>query len=243
MPIAISSTLDGGNIKVLAASSPADIRLEIVHEPYTDAENTTHFQLGWPRVWLRADGAAAACAACRAAARPAHPLSATPCRWFHFRLTGARGVPLTLHIVNAGRSSFPEAWPGYQACASSDYQHWCRVRTSYDAAAGVLTIQHTPEHDIAFFAYFAPFPLMWHQLLVAGLADQRPDLVRCEVLGQTLEGRDIDLLTLGGCVRACGRAGGWVGGCRSWLVRQLLLHLCMLMAVDQPAPVPKPLPP
>jgi hypothetical protein len=155
-----------------------------------------------------------------AAGRPPNPATlsfpAMLCRWFHFRLTGARGVPLTLHIVNAGRSSFPEAWPGYQACCSSDYQHWFRVRTSYDAAAGVLTIHHTPEHDIVFFAYFAPFPLMRHQMLVAGLASQRPDLVRCEVLGQTLDGRDLDLLTLGGWV------GGWVPHLRAAPVLQHL---------------------
>ena len=33
-------------------------------------------------------------------------------QWFHFRVTGAKGVPLTLKLVNAGKASFPVAWPG-----------------------------------------------------------------------------------------------------------------------------------
>ena len=33
-------------------------------------------------------------------------------QWFHFRVTGAKGIPLTLKLVNAGKASFPVAWPG-----------------------------------------------------------------------------------------------------------------------------------
>lgn len=33
-------------------------------------------------------------------------------QWFHFRITGARNVPLTINLVNAAKASFPEAWPG-----------------------------------------------------------------------------------------------------------------------------------
>ena len=35
MPIDISSTMDGGNIIVMSAQDPADIRLKIIPEPYT----------------------------------------------------------------------------------------------------------------------------------------------------------------------------------------------------------------
>ncbi len=48
-----------------------------------------------------------------------------------------------MHILNAGSSSFPVAWQGYQACASHNLKDWFRVATSYDASAGVLTIEHT----------------------------------------------------------------------------------------------------
>lgn len=45
----------------------------------------------------RAGAARPRCAYCAAA------------RWFHFRVSGARGQALTLRIVNAAKSSFPEA--------------------------------------------------------------------------------------------------------------------------------------
>ena len=35
MPIDISSTMDGGNIKVISAQDPGDVRLKINPEPYT----------------------------------------------------------------------------------------------------------------------------------------------------------------------------------------------------------------
>lgn len=54
-----------------------------------------------------------------------------------------------LHIVNAGESSFPEAWPGYQGCASYNLNPngsgWFRVPTEYNESNGVLTFRLTPE--------------------------------------------------------------------------------------------------
>lgn len=62
-------------------------------------------------------------------------------RWFHFRVSGVKGMELTLRITNAGQSSFPEAWPGYRACASySKNSGWFRTDTSWDAKLGVITI-------------------------------------------------------------------------------------------------------
>ena len=49
-------------------------------------------------------------------------------RWFNFRVSGVRGLPLSLQLVNAGKASFPEAWHGYNACASYDLVHWFRWR-------------------------------------------------------------------------------------------------------------------
>lgn len=66
------------------------------------------------------------------------------CRWFHFRLTGAAHQNLTINLVNAGQSSFPEAWPGYRACASYDLKEWFRVKTFWDEKAGVITVKHKP---------------------------------------------------------------------------------------------------
>ena len=114
-------------------------------------------------------------------------------QWFHFRLTGAKGQPVSLRITNAGGSAYPDGWKDYNACASIDRQHWFRVPTSF--ADGVLTIAFTPEADSVWLAYFAPYSMERHHDLVARIA-AAPG-VRHERLGATLDGQDIDLLTMG----------------------------------------------
>lgn len=114
-------------------------------------------------------------------------------QWFHFRVSGAMGVPLTLRIVNAGGSAYPKGWPGYRARVSENRQDWRQAETSYDD--GVLTIRYTPDSDSAWFAYFAPYSMERHHDLIAGAA-QAPG-VRARVLGRTVDGQDIDLLELG----------------------------------------------
>lgn len=65
-------------------------------------------------------------------------------RWFHFRVTGAKGTPLTLRLENAHTASFPEAWQGYQTVVSYDRLHWFRTETSFEPE-GALVIKHTPK--------------------------------------------------------------------------------------------------
>lgn len=112
-------------------------------------------------------------------------------QWFHFRVSGVRGVGLNLHLTNAGEASFVEGWNGYHACYSYDRHSWRRVAdTSY--ADGTLSICHTPEHDAVWYAYFAPYSSEQHHDLVARCL-QSP-LVEHELLGRTLDGQDLDLL-------------------------------------------------
>jgi murein tripeptide amidase MpaA len=68
--------------------------------------------------------------------------------------------------VPAGGASYAPAWNGYRAAASYDMQHWFRVDTSYDEAAGRLTIQHTPTQACVRYAYFAPYSWDRHAALV-----------------------------------------------------------------------------
>ena len=42
--LSISSALDGGNIRVVDASDPGNVRLEIVAEPFTEYDKRAHFQ-------------------------------------------------------------------------------------------------------------------------------------------------------------------------------------------------------
>ncbi|MHA6288568.1 M14 family metallopeptidase [Maricaulis sp. CAU 1757] len=114
-------------------------------------------------------------------------------QWFHFRVSGAMGEALTMHIENAGGAAYLEGWPGYQACASYDRETWFRVGTSFEN--GTLTINHTPEADSIWFAYFAPYSMERHHDLIAW-AQTHPD-VRLDILGETHDGQAMDLLTVG----------------------------------------------
>jgi len=153
----ISSPFDGGNVEVVDASDPANVRLRI-----------------------RRDA------------------GGRFLQWFYFRVSGARGVPLVLHLENASEASYAGGFRGYSAVASTDRERWLRVPTSYDGRA--LTIRATPGADAIWFAYFAPYSLERHADRLARW--QRDPRVRVEVLGRTLDGQDLDLLTMGEGARA-----------------------------------------
>lgn len=114
-------------------------------------------------------------------------------QWFHFRLSGARGVDCKMHFENAGACTYPQGWKDYRAVASYDRRHWFRVPTTYDGS--VMTVEHTPQHDAVWYAYFEPYSLERHHELI-GRVSASP-LARVERLGASIEGRDIDLLTIG----------------------------------------------
>lgn len=114
-------------------------------------------------------------------------------QWFYFRVNGARGVPLELRLENAASASYPDAWDGTRAVASEDRQDWRRVSTRY--VDGQLVIQHQPQADACWFAYFAPYSLERHHDLIARCVST--GACRHDVLGRSVEGRDLDRLVLG----------------------------------------------
>lgn len=148
----ISRAFDGGNIEVVDASDPANVRLRIARDA-----------------------------------------GGRFLQWFYFRVTGARGVPLRLHIENASEATYAAGWSGYAAVASCDRERWLRVPTEYDGRR--LTIATTPATDAIWFAYFAPYSMERHADRVARW--QRDPRVRLEALGPTLDGQDVDLLCVG----------------------------------------------
>ena len=99
----------------------------------------------------------------------------------------------TLRFENAGACTYPKGWTDYRAVASYDRAHWFRVPTRYDGT--VMTVEHTPERDAVWYAYFEPYSLERHQALI-GRAGDSP-LARTERLGASVEGRDMDLVTIG----------------------------------------------
>ena len=114
-------------------------------------------------------------------------------QWFYFRVDGAAGQPLELNITNCAGAAYPLGWPDYRACVSDDDRDWRRTDTSY--ADGTLTIRHTPANDSVWFAYFAPYSSERHAALVERIAGH--DQVSHEILGNTLDGRALDLLRIG----------------------------------------------
>ena len=118
-------------------------------------------------------------------------------QWFHFRLQGARGQAVKLCIENAAQATFPGGWPGYRACASYDRLTWFRVPTRY--ADGKLFIEHAPEHDSIYYAYFEPYSWERH-LQLLGRAEDSPR-ARVLDLGATLDGRDLNLIEIGAPAR------------------------------------------
>jgi Cytosolic carboxypeptidase N-terminal domain len=66
-------------------------------------------------------------------------------RYFHYRVSGAKGEELIMRMTNAGDASYPSAYEGYWAYASYNRKYWFKVPTTYDKASGVLTIRHTPK--------------------------------------------------------------------------------------------------
>ena len=114
-------------------------------------------------------------------------------QWFHFRAVGVGATPCAFRIENAGEASFQRGWEDYRAVASYDRIDWFRVPTQYKD--GVLIIDHTPQQGVVHYAYFAPYSDERHRDAMARY--QASPRVRLEVLGQTLDGADIDLLIVG----------------------------------------------
>jgi murein tripeptide amidase MpaA len=114
-------------------------------------------------------------------------------QWFHFRLQGAKAKACRIDLVNAGACTYPSGWTDYRAVASYDRRDWFRVPTRYDGK--VLTIDHTPERDSIYLAYFEPYSGEQH-LNLLGRMDSSP-FARVSHLGRTVDGRDLDAVVLG----------------------------------------------
>lgn len=114
-------------------------------------------------------------------------------QWFYFRLQGARDQDATIRILNASEATYADGWEGYRAVASYDRENWFRVETEFDGK--VMSIKHTPETDSVYYAYFEPYSWERHLALLGSVAQSGQ--VRVEDLGNTLDGRDLNLVVLG----------------------------------------------
>ncbi len=114
-------------------------------------------------------------------------------QWFYFRATGVLGHDCQFKITNAAGAAYTDGWDDYQAVASYDRVFWFRVPTDY--VDGVVTIKHQPEQQAIYYAYFAPYTMQRHADFIADLLEH--PLVHLNILGQSLDGQDIDQLIIG----------------------------------------------
>lgn len=118
-------------------------------------------------------------------------------QWYYFQVSADVGEEITLKITDLNNSAYPKGWDDYNSVVSEDREYWGRATSSFDASesGGTLTIQYTPTSPICYFAYFAPYSMERHNDLIADAAEYEG--VDHSILGQTLDGRSIDYLTLG----------------------------------------------
>ncbi len=125
-------------------------------------------------------------------------------QWFHFRVQGAAATPLTLTFANAGACTYVDGWRDYSVVASYDRVSWFRVPTRFDGSQ--MAVTHMPECDSIYYAYFEPYSWERH-LDLLGRMDSMP-IARVSNLGATVEGRDLDLVTVGD--PGAGKIAVWV---------------------------------
>lgn len=99
-------------------------------------------------------------------------------------------------LENAEAVSFPEAWMGTTICYSTnveDPDSWYRNRGTY-YMDGKLRWQHEhTRNGSVFFSYFPPYSYARHLNFVSRCAE----FAKVETLGQTLDGREIECVSIG----------------------------------------------
>lgn len=113
-------------------------------------------------------------------------------QYFFFRVSGIEDQECTIKIMNASETTYP-FWNEYYVYASYDKQNWFLVPTEYNGKE--LVINHTAACNTVYYAYYPPFSYEQHLELIGEC--QTSGLCSSEVLGQTVEGRDIDFLQIG----------------------------------------------
>lgn len=121
------------------------------------------------------------------------------CRqWFNFVVEGAIDEAFTLVIEDADPVSHPvwdDAGGSYRATATANDQDLPRLDTTFDKEKKTLTIRGTLTNETMQIAFFRPYPYGRHLALIE-IARTIPNCI-VSSLGQSVEGRDITLLTIG----------------------------------------------
>ncbi|MDI6025067.1 M14-type cytosolic carboxypeptidase [Corticibacterium sp. UT-5YL-CI-8] len=133
--------------------------------------------------------------------------------WYHFRVSGAMGQACRFSLTNAAdvlawrlanREDYDNAWQNTGAVASYDGDYWFRVPGTFDGTSFIF--EHQPEHDLCFYAVWPPYGAEREHRFIA-LAQTSP-LVKFKTIGESVEGRPIDMLTIG--TQGPGKAKCWI---------------------------------
>src|SRR5262249_18483347 len=120
--------------------------------------------------------------------------------WYFLKVDGLRGQPLTVHLTDlVGEYNFK---PG--ACAmnadtfpvfSQDGEHWQHVPAmEWDDSRKEATVHLPAASNSVWIAHATPYPLTRLQRLLDESAHS--PYVRLEVIGHSLEGRELQLVTV-----------------------------------------------
>lgn len=114
-------------------------------------------------------------------------------QWFYFSIHTDPKKNLKIHLCHLKESSYPEGWQNYRVLISYDREEWLRIPTDFDG--DTLTFSCTPQHETIYFAYATPYTYERHLDFLAKVQSSS----RCHVgiVGKSVEGRDLHLLTIG----------------------------------------------
>jgi murein tripeptide amidase MpaA len=111
-------------------------------------------------------------------------------------------VPCTFHLLNAGETltnrlpshrDLENRWTNTGAVASYDRRYWFRLPGRFDGQ--VFSFSHRPDHDACYYASWAPYSLeRTHDVLARAQLSPR---VALSAIGRSVDGADIDMLTIG----------------------------------------------
>jgi murein tripeptide amidase MpaA len=125
---------------------------------------------------------------------------------FQAAVCGVGDPPIKVEyaIENASKVSFPIAWQGSTVFYTSDLNDpdsWQRnLGTKYEDGKLCWTHEHDADGKV-FFSYFPPFTHEQHMHLIRKC--RTSDLASVETLGQSLDGRDIECVSVGKGERVC----------------------------------------
>jgi hypothetical protein len=132
-------------------------------------------------------------------------------QWFMFDVGAASGETLTFHLLNTDTTNVPGHWDDARPVYSTDGGVTFALSPGATSESGTTYIfTHTFSSDPERIAFHYPFTLTDHQAKVAVWAVS-PEVTHL-VIGQSVQGRDIDLLRITDPAPSSGKRGFWIVG-------------------------------